>query len=290
MSEKRRIIWLGDKGLIDFHTHLRATPLGILTYMDYFNVDVAVVLSGLQGSLKRPGDRIIEACSKYPNRLVPFCTVDIMEPDIAGKIEELVKMGCRGYGEHKTRLRVDDYRSKEVYRVCGELGLPILMHLGVEVPYQASDGSDQGGYNLDIEGFERVLSEFPKTIFLAHGEGWWREISGEVPRYQGNLSWYPQGEIKPGGKMDSILRNHSNIYGDLSAWSGSNAMSRDLEFAKKFVERHRDRLVFGTDYYERKFLAPLLIYTPFKIIDNLQLVEKTYNAITHENAAKILKI
>ncbi len=253
---------------------MRGTALGILTYMDYFNVDVAVVLRGLKGP--ETPQALIEACSRYSNRLIPFCTVDLMKPNIPERIEEFVKLGGKGYGEHKVQLRVDDPRAKEVYRVCGELGLPVLVHLGYEA----------NGWNLDIEGFERMVSEFPKTNFIAHGEGWWRQISREVPLEDA----YPTGKVKPGGKVDRILQNHRNVYGDLSAWSGSNALSRDLEFARKFVERHKDRLLFGTDYYERKFTPPLLVYTPFKVIDELELSEETYGALTHENAANLLKL
>lgn len=272
--------------LIDIHTHMKSAAIGILTYMDYFNVDAAVVLaSRARASLTpdipaspipyQPPTALIEACSKYPNRLIPFCNVDLTKPNIAERIEESVRLGGKGYGEHKVKLRVDAHQAKEIYRTCGELDIPVLVHLG----YEANE------WNLDVDGFDRAASEFPKTSFIAHGEGWWRQISREVPPVA-----YPMGKVKLGGKVDRILQNHSNVYADLSAWSGSNALSRDLEFAKEFVERHKDRLLFGTDFYERRFAAPLLIYTPFKAMDDLELSEKTYRAITHENASKLLKL
>ena len=263
--------------MIDIHTHMRGAAIGILTYMDYFNIDAAVVLGGF----RETPQALIEACSRYPNRLIPFCTVDLTKPDIPERIEEFVRLGGRGYGEHKVQLRVDDPGAKEVYQTCGELGIPVLVHLGYEA----------NGWNLDINGFENVVSEFPKTTFIAHGEGWWRQISGEVPRSSVPLEdAYPTGKVKPGGKVDRILQNNRNVYGDLSAWSGSNALSRDLEFAREFVKRHKDILLFGTDYYERKFTPPLLVYTPFKVIDELELSEEIYRAIIHENAANLLKL
>ena len=257
--------------MIDIHTHMRGTPIEILTYMDYFNVDVAVVLGGLRTDPKT----LIKLCGKYPNRLVPFCAVDLRENKIAEKIEEFVRLGGKGYGEHKVKLRVDDPRAKEIYRVCGELEIPVLIHLGWE----------RNGWNLDVDGFERVVSEFPETTFIAHGEGWWREISAEVPPVA-----YPTGKVKPGGKVERILKKNPNVYADLSAWSGSNALSRDPEFARGFVERFKDRLLFGTDFYQRMFTPPLLIYTPFKVIEDLNLDEETYRAITHENTAELLKL
>jgi len=258
--------------MIDFHTHLIATPIEILTYMDYFNIDLAVVLS----TRKNDPKVLVDLCSKYPNRLVPFCTVDVEhESKIEEKIEELVNLGCKGYGEHKVKLRIDDPRAKKIYRACGKLGIPVLVHLGWK----------GNGWNLDIDGFKKVSQEFPETIFVAHGEGWWREISSEVPPVA-----YPTGKVKPGGKVEQILEECPNVYADISAWSGSNALSRDLEFARKFVRKFRDRLLFGTDFYQRIFKPPLLIYTPFKVVENLNLDEDTYRAITHENALKILKM
>ena len=44
------------------------------------------------------------------------------------------------------------------------------------------------------------------------------------------------------------MEAYPNIYGDLSAGSGNGALGRDLEFAKAFITRRADRLMFGTDY------------------------------------------
>ena len=44
------------------------------------------------------------------------------------------------------------------------------------------------------------------------------------------------------------MEKYPNIYGDLSAGSGANAISRDLEFGAAFIKRRADRLLFGTDY------------------------------------------
>jgi hypothetical protein len=37
------------------------------------------------------------------------------------------------------------------------------------------------------------------------------------------------------------------VYGDLSANSGRNALARDPEFAAGFLERHKAKLMFGSD-------------------------------------------
>jgi predicted TIM-barrel fold metal-dependent hydrolase len=37
------------------------------------------------------------------------------------------------------------------------------------------------------------------------------------------------------------------MFGDLSAGSGLNALTRDEEFAKDFIARHQDKLIYGSD-------------------------------------------
>ena len=58
---------------------------------------------------------------------------------------------------------------------------------------------------------------------------------------------YPTGKIKPGGVSERVLNDYANAYGDLSANSGRNFLARDPDFAAKFLERHRAKLMFGSD-------------------------------------------
>jgi len=45
---------------------------------------------------------------------------------------------------------------------------------------------------------------------------------------------------------DRYLSDYPNLIGDLSA-SGLNALTRDPDHARVFLERHQDQLVFGSD-------------------------------------------
>ncbi len=58
---------------------------------------------------------------------------------------------------------------------------------------------------------------------------------------------YPKGPVKKGGLTDRFLSDYPNLYGDLSAGSGLNALTRDPDFARGFLERHRRRLIWGSD-------------------------------------------
>jgi predicted TIM-barrel fold metal-dependent hydrolase len=43
------------------------------------------------------------------------------------------------------------------------------------------------------------------------------------------------------------LAEYPNFYADLSAYSCRNFLGRDPDFAAKFIERHRAKLMFGSD-------------------------------------------
>jgi predicted TIM-barrel fold metal-dependent hydrolase len=58
---------------------------------------------------------------------------------------------------------------------------------------------------------------------------------------------YPQGTVTPGGITDRLLTEYPNMFGDLSAGSGLNALVRDEDHTRAFLERHQDKLLFGSD-------------------------------------------
>ena len=58
---------------------------------------------------------------------------------------------------------------------------------------------------------------------------------------------YPKGPVTPGGLTDRYLADYPNMYGDLSAGSGLNALTRDEDFTRDFLTRHQDKLIYGSD-------------------------------------------
>ena len=114
----------------------------------------------------------------------------------------------------------------------------MLLHFQ-EVPQFAGEGV----YNTPIQGLPAILKAHPRTTFIGHADAFWANVSAEVP---GDVS-YPTGKIKPGGLTDRMLADHANLYGDVSANSGRNALGRDTEFMAGFLARHQDKLMFGCD-------------------------------------------
>ncbi|MEZ6047002.1 MAG: amidohydrolase family protein [Planctomycetaceae bacterium] len=126
---------------------------------------------------------------------------------------------------------------------------------------------------------EEALATFPKLDFIGHGPGWWASISGDIE----SLGGYPEGEVVSGGAIDKLMDKYPNIYGDLSAGSGNNAIARDPEFGREFLIRRQDRICFGTDY-----LAPEQAVPQFATLEQMDLPLDVQEKIFRGNAIKIL--
>jgi hypothetical protein len=75
------------------------------------------------------------------------------------------------------------------------------------------------------------------------------------------------------------------LYGDLSAPSGANAVDRDRKFAREFVIRRADKLLFGSD-----ILEPTMDVPQFELLDQLDLPPGVQAKIFRENAQRVLKL
>ncbi|MEZ5278121.1 MAG: amidohydrolase family protein, partial [Opitutaceae bacterium] len=71
----------------------------------------------------------------------------------------------------------------------------------------------------------------------------------------------------------------SNLYADLSAGSGLNALKRDPAHAAGFLNRFADRLLFGRDYYGGDLMD---------FLKTLDLTPETRVKIFRENAEKLV--
>ena len=141
-------------------------------------------------------------------------------------------------GELKYHLALDSPEMRRVYDLSAELQAPVMMHIQNFPHFEG-----ELPYNTGYPQFDRILKAYPKTIFVGHADLFWAHISADVPTDRG----YPAGPIKPGGLTDRWLADFPNLYADLSANSGNNALSRDPGFTHDFIVRHRSKLIFGSD-------------------------------------------
>lgn len=155
-------------------------------------------------------------------------------PDLPGARTEVVKylrLGAIGIGEQKFHLDCDSPPLERIAEIAREFHVPVLLHF------------QHDAYNTRIENFHRILEKFPTVDFIGHAQTWWSSIDA-----QGDPAvLYPKGRVTPGGLTDRLLADYPNMFGDLSAGSGLNALTRDEEFTRGFLERHQDKLLYGSD-------------------------------------------
>ena len=130
---------------------------------------------------------------------------------------------------------------------------------------------------MDFSSLKTVLHDYPDVKFIGHGPFFWKHISADAK--PGGLT-HPVGQIKEGGLAHQFLREHNNLYADISGYSGFNAMNRDRNFANKFLLELSHKILFGTDNEVGLGLERLL--------ESLGIPSGTLKKICGENAIKLL--
>jgi predicted TIM-barrel fold metal-dependent hydrolase len=177
--------------------------------------------------------------AQYPGRILGwFASTDITKPEAAELLTKAVKDGAIGFGELKSHVAAAGPELRRMYALAAELNVPILIHFQ-EVPHTPTEGTFSTGF----KDFEVILKSNPKTRFVGHADAFWANVSADYA----NESAYPSGPIKRGGITDKLLGDYPNLFADLSANSGNNALSRDPEFTRDFLRRHENKLIFGSD-------------------------------------------
>jgi len=99
-------------------------------------------------------------------------------------------------------------------------------------------------YNYGFERFYKMLDKYRRVNFIGHAQTWWANID---QNNHDQSVMYPKGPVTVGGVTDRYLSDYANMYGDLSAGSGLNALTRDEGFTRDFLVRHQNKLLFGSD-------------------------------------------
>ncbi|MEZ6132079.1 MAG: amidohydrolase family protein [Planctomycetaceae bacterium] len=227
--------------LLDCHLHINHFDRSVedtLRHMDETGTTKAFILpleTGEGGVVLR-SETVLHAFHQYNERLIPFCQTDIRQPDVLERIKAYHLLGCRGIGEQKEHLPLNDKRVEAVIALCDELNWPITIH------FQDSDS----GYNQGLAAhLETYLKRYKKVRIIGHAQTFWANISADVP--DPNKTLYPTGPVKPGGLLDRLLSDYPNLYADMSAGSGYGALTRDEDFTAGFFERHPRQILFGSD-------------------------------------------
>ena len=243
----------------------RETPMptaqALIASMDEAEVDISVVMGIGWTDLKvarEANDYLLESAARYPNRLVPFCSVNpAWGEEALREVERCASQGARGVGEMHPDTQgfsLSDTKVMEPFiGLLRSLRLVLLTHSSEPVGHQyAGKGTVTPGALMDL-----VLQAQEVPIICAH--------------WGGGLPFY--------ALMPEVQAALENVYFD-SAASPFLYRPRVYSVATQLVRA--ESVLFGSDY-------PLL--NPSRIIRHIRATDLTNDekkAILGANAQRLL--
>ena len=225
-----------------------------------------------------PLEDVLAVGREAPDRFILGYMPHPKRPDAIDRLKAAVEIhGVRVASELKVRLPFDDPDALRLYEACGQMRLPITIHLDYPIDHVRGDyPRPNWWYGGSLDAFERAIVACPQTAFIGHAPGFWAHISGDDLYDKAS---YPDGPVLPGGRLSEIMRTYPNLYADLSAGSGIKALKRDRDFGRNFLVEFQDKLLFGRDYFDTSLMDFLL---------ELALPEEAFAKITYQNAERLL--
>jgi len=232
LAIKDKLYLDGLYGKIDMHEHYRVDGLVGLFLKAAGCFGIAKVVFLPTGS---PPDNkfykvhwafLMLMAKLYPDKIIPFCTIDESDPRAAELVERYILQGAKGIkliGGHPD-FYDEPLNSENMYKVyekAAQYGVPVLLHASMINIFGLKDQLDQ------------VYGDFPEVTFIQAHYG---------------------STIMSGIHLDQIaelLDKHPNLYIDLSMGGGIARYHRyfreDLETIRDFVIQYQDRILFGSD-------------------------------------------
>ncbi len=201
-------------------------------------------------------------------------------PDLAEArphIEWWLRKGAKGIGEQKFNLPIDSKEMELLYSLAQEYNVPILMHFQYET------------FNTGFERFGKILEKWPRVTFIGHAQTFWANI--DASNKDNAKALYPKGKVTPGGLTDKYLSDYPNLYADMSAGSGLNALTRDENHARAFIQRHQDKMMYGSDCPDTTAAAPICTgIAQVAAIIRLSPSKDVARKLLHDNAQRLFDL
>lgn len=307
--------------VIDMHSHAYASSAQELeawvNTMTKLNIEKTIILTFATGA---KFDSLYDVYSKYGSRFELWCGFDYTgfgtnawPASGIKELERCYKKGARGVGElgdkgvgeayslpvKGTGIHMDDPKLKPLLEKCGELKMPISVHVAEpQWMYQKMDSTNDGlmnGYTwrVDTTGpgvigprglvktLENAVRNNPKTTFIAC--------------HFANCEY----DLSIIGRM---LEKYPNLYADIAARYGETAPIP--RYMKAFYTKHQKKLLYGTDMG----MDLSMYHTTFRILETadehfyrvelfnyhwalygFDLDEKVLQQVYYKNASQILK-
>ena len=225
-----------------------------------------------------PFEHCVAYAEKYPDRFILGYAPDPRMPYALDHLKYAVKAyGVRVCGEIKYRMMADNCDAVQMYRYCGEAGLPVVVHIQSDIPLSGKGYSRSSyWYGGDIFTLERTLQLCPDTNIMGHSTTFWAAISGDD---LWKTKSYPRGPVVPGGHLERLLEKYPNLYCDCSGDSGLWALERDPEYTKKLLLTYPDRFIFARDGFTNQLS---------EFIDTLGLSQDVLENFYHRNIERLI--
>ena len=283
--------WDGCPAMHSATPMIHASPEEIIREYDALGIEKGVILPNVnpEGNYEvQSNEEVLAIVEKHPGRFIPFCNIDprsLSNSQSAplGKMMEFYKeRGCLGIGEVCANMQFLDPKVQNLFRCAENAGLPVTFHMSAFENYRYGLVDNPGMPQL-----EETLRRFPRLKLFAHSQAFWAEMTplGSVDDRLG----YPKGPVSQEGRVQELMRKYPNLYGDLSAGSGFNALARDPDYAVKFLDEFQDRLLFGTDECNPT-MSSMRLLAPFlkKLHDQGGISDAVFHKIARGNAIRIL--
>ena len=248
------------------------TNNGLTTSMSAAGVDLSVLLP--VATNPKQVSRINDNAAALNERtgetgLFSFGCIHPELDDIRGELSRIVSLGLKGIKLHPAYQSVafDDPKYLRILDRCGELGLIVLTHAGIDI------GLPEPVYCSPSIVLHALQEVGPLPLILAHMGGWrqWDEVEkllADTPVYLDTAFSFGQITPLPGTQwtdQEKVMMQESQF----------------LRFVKKFGA---NRILFGTDspWGDQS--------TDLHLIRSLPLPEAQKNSILGENARLLLKL
>ena len=280
---------------IDLHLHLTpfqipkmgkmnlASGKNMIPHLEELGIGKGVLMASSEKGLPFGTNKANKTiCDKFPDRYAWMCTLKPEHPEtVYDRLANYKAQGAIGVGELTINRKLSDPFLQALFAAAEKLDMPVTIHMSPEEGYSYGVVDEPG-----LPLLEQVLAKYPKLKILGHSQTFWIEMSGDAPKdKEGRNSW-GDGPIVPGGRVPELFAKYPNLYGDLSANSGSRAIMRDEAFGLAFLEQYADRLFFATDMVNADMVFPLGAWLDAQLAAG-KLSQSTYNKICFENAQRI---
>ena len=280
--QRQAQIWRVEHRSIDLHQHIDYTTQHLaraVKIMDAVGLGIGINLSG--GIVTRSGTNISSEFERnkqladqlFPGRFLHYMNLDYAgwdAPDFSAQavkqIEEGRRLGAAGFKEYKRLglylrdgagklIRIDDPRLDPVWERCGELNMPVSIHVADPkafwLPYDEKnerwkelkdhrnwwfgDTNKFPPWKELLEALNRVIARHPKTTF----------VCVHFANNAEELEW-----------VDKSLSRYPNMMADLAARIPEIGR-HDPAKARRLFLKHQNRILFATDFqvYDRLTLG-----------------------------------